>query len=105
MPAFFDPANYWLLLGIFALLLAGVDLLRAMLGKSDAVGLLRFFSLSCGILSVLAHCRMIQDWAAAGDLSALEGVSPIMGPALLLFVLFLIALNGLSLLCRTWKQS
>lgn len=66
----------WLISGVLAFGLAAVNLVRALLGKKKGWQTLVFLSLSCGAIALLAQYRMVYDWAARGDWSALADVVP-----------------------------
>ncbi len=67
---------WWLMLGGAALILAFVNLVRALLQKHGGRQGLLFSSLSCGVLAMLFAYLSVYDWVQEGDWSALMDVVP-----------------------------
>lgn len=68
---------WWLMLGGTALLLAVINLIRAVQNKHGGWQMLLFLSLSCGALAMLFAYLGVYDNVKEGDWSSLMDVTPV----------------------------
>lgn len=94
----------WMLLGGFAFLFAGINLVRAITGKKQGWELLMLLSLSCGVFALVAEYQMIGHWAMANDWSAIGDVAPYMADALLWVAILGVVLNFAAALLHLRKN-
>jgi len=104
MTGIFDPAYYWLPLGAAAFILAIANLVRILAGKRRGCAALMFFSLACGMLTMLAEYQMIHKWVLHGDWSALMDVVPANAVLLANCVAAGILLNAAALAANLWRE-
>lgn len=88
----------WMLLGALAFLLAVVNLVRAIMGKTYGWEVLMFSSLSSGIFTMVLLYRQAANWVRVNDWSAIQDVIPYMGDALVWVVLLGVSLNLIAAL-------
>ena len=94
----------WLLLGALAFLLALVNLVLALLGKKRGQNALLFWSLACGILTMLEEYRLAVEWVQREDWSALMDVLPAMEMVLTAAVFLGLGLNLAALVLHRVRR-
>lgn len=96
-----EPSLYWIPLGIFSVLTAGINLVRVLSHKSKSCDTLVFLSLSSAIFFLVSEYGIVRKWLEGGDIAALEDVVPSMSAIMMRFAVLIVAVNWLILsLCR-----